>query len=669
MGKINILSETVCNRIAAGEVIDRPYSAVKEMIENSIDAGATEIEVAIERGGKDLIMVADNGGGIEKDDMQAAFLPHATSKISSLEDIYDIHTLGFRGEALATIASVAQVELVSSTGGEAWVVEGDGENVGRPHPAALDRGTRLTVRNLFFNTPVRRKFLKTDKKEEQDITSFVTRYILGEPDIAFRYFVDGKLTLQSYGGGLEEALAQVYGANYLPHCFKIDADRNDIRIHGFIGNQNFFKSNKSYQNVYLNGRCISNNVISTAISQAYAPYAMKRNYPVYTLFVDVPAAMVDVNVHPNKADVRFSDNQLVFGTVYKVISSVLDGTAKAAEFVVDSKVVPEIQSTFPQNSAKNAVYAADRTQQGKIYDKNFDDVAMPKFTSEGKVVSSSEAVAKKQPPAPVQAPTDKSAFVARGITLEQAAELERRSAPVLTRADINADKVYPPMEEITMTACGGIKPLPARAREMERQKAEQARILFESWKYKGELFNTYLIYEVEDDVYIIDQHAAHERLIFDALIARLDQRQEVPRQGMLVPYILDFNAEEAAFVAENLMLIRSMGFDIEPFGVTAYRVNEVPADMRDIDIKAFFEDLLADMDGLKSIKLSDMLRDRIAMTACKHAVKGGMQLTDAERDRLIAMLKGDVGLKCPHGRPVCVKLTKSQIEKMFKRIV
>ena len=205
--------------------------------------------------------------------------------------------------------------------------------------------------------------------------------------------------------------------------------------------------------------------------------------------------------------------------------------------------------------------------------------------------------------------------------------------------------------------------------EKKRERASQERIVYESWQYKGDLFNTYLIYEASDDVYLIDQHAAHERLIFDSLMEKLRNRSGVPRQGMLVPYILDLNATEASFISDNLMLIRSMGFDIEPFGVTAFRVNEVPLDLQDIDLGAFFGELLKNLDGLKAIKLTDVLRDKIAMTACKHAVKGGMSLTEAERNRLIEMLKGDVGLKCPHGRPVCVKMTKSQIEKMFKRIV
>lgn len=660
MAKINILSEVICNRIAAGEVIDRPYSAVKEMIENSLDAGATEIEVYIERGGKDLIKIVDNGYGIEKDDMRAAFFSHATSKISTLEDIDNIHTLGFRGEALATIAAIAQVELISVTGGnDAWKVDCDGEFIGQVEPAALDKGTQITVRNIFFNTPVRRKFLKTDKKEEADITSFVTRYILGNPRVSFKYFIDGKLTLQSYGGGLEEAIAQVYGSKYLPQSFKINADRNDIHVYGFIGNQNFFKPNKSYQNVYLNGRCISNNVISTAISQAYAPYAMKRNYPVYTLFIDVPTEIVDVNVHPNKADVRFVDNQLIFGTVYKVISSVLDGTAKAADFVVDSTVVPEIQSTFAESGSKNAVYASDYTQSGKIYDKNFDDVAMPQFTPDGKIKKAEQAT-----PAP---PVQPQPLVSDHSYYEK---LESRNIQPKTADEVPLYKAFAPLrEENKMKVCGGVKPLPVRVAEQERAKAEQERIAYESWKYKGDLFNTYLIYETGDDVYLIDQHAAHERMIFDSLIEKLKNRTSIPRQGMLIPYILDLNAQESAFISENLMLIRRMGFDIEPFGVTAYRVNEVPLDLQDIDLKAFFGDLLSDLGGLRSIKVEDVLRDKIAMTACKHAVKGGMRLTDAEKQKLIEMLKGDVGLKCPHGRPVCVKMTRTQIEKMFKRIV
>lgn len=651
MGKINILSEEICTRIAAGEVIDRPYSAVKEMIENSIDAGATEIEIHIERGGKELIRIADNGCGIDKDDMRAAFFSHATSKISAIEDIDKITTLGFRGEALATISVISKVELISVTSGnEAYKVECDGDYIGKVQPAVLDRGTQITVRNLFFNTPARLKFLKTDKKEEADITNFVTRYILGNPRVAFKFYVDGKLALQSYGGGLEEAIAQVYGADFLPRSFKIQAERNDIKIYGFIGNQNFFKSNKSYQSVFINGRYVINNVIATAINQAYAPYAMKRQFPVYTLFVDVPLESIDVNVHPNKADVRFVDNQVVFGSVYKVISSVLDGTARAADFVVDSTVVPEIKSTFGDVTSKNKVYAADFTQTEKVYDKNFDDVkCMPDFTKEGTVKKK-----KLEEPAFDYTP------------------YESMPAPeILDAEQLPLSRVYDKQPQNVMSVCGGMRNVAMEA-EMEemraRYAAEQQRMEFESWKYKGNLFNTYLLCEQGDDVYIIDQHAAHERLIYDKLRKAISERK-VAKQGMLVPYLLDLSADESAFIEQNLPLIRSMGFNIEPFGMYVYRINEIPLDLQKINIKEFFEDLLSDLDGLKSIKLENLLKDRIATTACKHAVKGGMELTEEERNRLFKMLKGNVGLKCPHGRPVCVKLTRQQVDKMFKRIV
>ncbi len=346
MLKINILGPEICNRIAAGEVIDGPYSAVKELIENSLDAGATDIEIKIEGAGKQLIQVADNGCGILKTDMRAAFISHATSKLYNIDDLDRIKTLGFRGEALASIASISQCEIISVTEGqEACKVSCEGMDIGKVEPAALEKGTVVNVRNLFFNTPVRAKFLRSDKKEESEITAYVTRYILGNPNVSFRYYIDGKLKLQSFGGGLEEVVAQIYGASVLAQCFKINAERNGIIVSGFIGNQNYFKPNKSYQSVFLNGRNINNNCISTAISQAYAPYAMKRQYPFYVLFVNMAPGSIDVNVHPNKSDVRFVDSQLVFGTIYKIISSILDGTKNAADFVIDSTRIPEIKST------------------------------------------------------------------------------------------------------------------------------------------------------------------------------------------------------------------------------------------------------------------------------------------------------------------------------------
>ena len=650
MGKINFLSDMLCNRIAAGEVIDRPYSAVKELIENSIDAGATEIEVSIERGGKDLIQVTDNGCGIEKDDMRAAFFAHATSKIKELEDIEHIRTLGFRGEALATIASISCVELVSAVEGEEGnKVECDGEFVGKVTPAVSPKGTRISIRKFFFNTPVRYKFMKSDKKEETDITNYMIRYILGYPGISFKYYVDGKLSLQSYGGGLDEAIAQVYGANVLPNCFKIKAERNDIKIGGFISNQNYFKSNKTYQNVFLNGRHIENNLISTAIFNAYSGYAMKRQYPFYVLYITVPDEMVDVNVHPNKADVRFTNESVVYGSVYKVISSILDGTAKAAEYVVNADTQNEstTQSLPP-------VYSAEFISEEKVYDKDFSDVVgIEQFNKSKKA----EPKQSEQPETSVY---------------------ETYEAPKVgadPEKDLPLYQYYAPREggkvsnTFTLRSDDDYDPIAANIEEEKaRKRAKQQKMLFAQYAYKGTLFNTYLIYELADDAYLIDQHAAHERLIYDRLMTALSERKLV-QQDMLVPYVITVNPEEKQFIDENSDLICKMGFAVEPFGENAFRVNSMPADLPSLNLKEFFNELLASVHELKKITLTDVLKEIIAQSACKHAVKGGEILTEQERDKLFEMLSGNLGLKCPHGRPVCVKLSKYEIEKMFKRKV
>ncbi len=719
MGKINILTKDIYNRIAAGEVVDRPYSALKELVENSLDAGATEISVYIEKGGKQLIKVCDNGGGIEPDDMSSAFLPHATSKVAKVEDLDVITTLGFRGEALASISSISRTEIISVTAGNpACRVVCEGGYTGRVEPAALDKGTEVAVHDLFYNTPVRAKFLKTEKAEEGDIQNFVARFILGNPEVSFRYYADGKLKLQSFGNGLDEAVTQVYGAKVIPQCFKINAEKNGIKIHGFIGNQNFFKPNKSYQSLFLNGRYIVNNIINSAITNAYASYLMKRQYPFYVLFVDVPTDMVDVNVHPNKADVRFTDGRLIYGAVYSVISSVLDGTAKAADFVVDSVRIPEIKSTAPESEMSFEEYAAKggmdiggerhsianlsentilrdsapssqhssfadkkysaSTSNNALRDNNaggishFSDVNIPSGQTE-KMARSADLSSDCAPYSEEKIPS---------ADVRKKDELQANNSEQSAYSDYEAPEFEDRANTYPMYAYYGgqneknvltVSSPPAglfgdQAENYSSKISDQQKLSCRTFTYKGNLFNTYLLYEIDDSVYLIDQHAAHERLIYDRLKAQMADR-EVPRQGMLVPYIISLTPSENTFFEENLSVIRDMGFDIEPFGINAYRVCEVPADLKDMDLKGFFDEILGDIAGFKSVKMEELLKDKLAMAACKHAVKGGMQLTKQEADGLLEKMQGDMGLKCPHGRPVAVKLTKYQIEKMFKRIV
>lgn len=661
MKRINVLSKSVYNRIAAGEVVDRPYSAVKELIENSLDAGATDIEIYIENGGKQLIKVVDNGGGIHKDDLPAAFLPHATSKISNVDDLDCIATLGFRGEALASISAVSKVEIISVTeGNSAYKITCDGGVIGKTEPAALEKGTVISVHNLFFNTPVRAKFLKSDKKEEADITNFISRYILCNPSVCFKYYVDGKLILQSFGGGLEEAVAQVYGAKLIPQCIKIDANMDGVHIHGFIGNQNFFKPNKSYQSIFLNGRYIVNNTIATAISNAYASYVMKRQFPFYVLNVDVPLDIVDVNVHPNKADVRFIDNSFIFGVVYKVISSVLDGTATAAEFVVGSGRVPEIKSTSGEKEQVNKMYAEQQTISVDLIEKY--KPAKSSGFPENKIKTTEEiqqnvtVETNNQPKKVYNVETEMSLNELYG-----AEEELKKYRPLQLGGDLQA---------VADNSLSLNNAKLAKAKELERQYFErkQARIDYDTWKYCGTMFNTYLTYEYHNNIYIIDQHAAHERLIFDKLKLQMQSRSVI-RQPLLIPYLFELNHAEAQFIEGNLALLYEIGFTVSHFGGNTYRVDEVPADLQEINLKDFFNEVLANLGSYNEIKIEEMFKDKLATTACKHAIKGGMQLTEQEIATLFKMMDGDMGLKCPHGRPVCVTLTKREIEKMFKRIV
>lgn len=670
MAKINILDSSIYNRIAAGEVVDRPYSVVKELVENSLDAHAKNITVAIERGGKDLICVTDDGDGIEKSELRAAFLPHATSKIAKVEDLDDIRTLGFRGEAIASIASVSRMRIRSRARGaeEAFELSCAGGTLGEVSPCPLGEGTEISVENLFYNTPVRERFLRTDKGEEAEISSYVSRFVLGNPQVSFRYYIGGKLALQSFGGGEEEAVAAVYGGAAVQQCYRIDAVKHGIRLHGYLGKPSFTKPNRTYQSVFVNGRYVVNNTIASAIGNAYGGYLMKRQYPFYVLFVDVPPAVVDVNVHPNKADVRFENNQVIYGCVYSVVSAVLDGNAAALDFVVgakdaaaagdvskqeDAPKMAEVSPSELENRneiAENAVLHSTVSEENR--EKDLFAFAPPSQMRGGERVVFHDSGA--HPAAPAAEKT--------GLPFPEAAPAGA-VYPKTSPADAG-----PSASSLGEDIFAENKRFLEEQERMAREKAKQQKFVFENAVYKGSLFNTYLIYEEGDNAYIIDQHAAHERLIFDRLKAEMEARKVVS-QPMLVPYILTLNREEGAFFAEHLATIREIGFDIEEFGGGSFKISAVPLDLQDIDLSAFFADVLAEVGTLRAIKLSELLRDKLAMTACKHAVKGGMLLTDAEQQALFAMLHGDMGLKCPHGRPVAVRMTKAEIEKLFKRIV
>ena len=745
MGKINILPPNVYNRIAAGEVVDRPYSVVKELVENAIDAGATEIEIEVEEGGKSLIRVTDNGSGILREDLPSAFLPHATSKLEKAEDLDDIRTLGFRGEAVASIASVSELTIKTRVAGaKCYSLTSVGGQLGeiKESSEAFAHGTEVTVSRLFFNAPVRLKFLKSDHGEEADIGAFVARFILSRPEISFRYFVEGKSVYQSFGEGEEEAFTCVYGANTLENCYRIDAERNGVKIRGFIGNQNFTKSTKSYQTVFLNGRYICNNTISVAIANAYKAYLMKRQFPFCVLHITVPAEIVDVNVHPNKSDVRFADGNIIFGCVYRVISDVLDGNATALNYVVPSK-----------NTASNAQNAQAEEKRIEMQETK----RPPEITyaearklmsqdSELKKRQSEENTAEKAEkdlpfrlyPSDETEPIEAAPYVPKQAFRSAAAQNERQNArqsgqfsdlQIQSQNGENKGAVYEMFPDLTLGGADVSLHAPASEKDETFEKkiksaretyaaavkegwesgapkkedsneaatfasaektvapadvfAENKKLLLEkeqaarakqhhldvsSFVYAGKLFNTYLIYEYGDAAYLIDQHAAHERLIFNRLKEKM-QARKTACQTMLVPYVITANAYESAFLHDNLDNIRAIGFEIEETGKNTFSVSGVPTDLMGIDLEAFFGEIIGEADGYRGIKLEEILRDKLATAACKAAVKGGDDLSQAEIDELFRLIDGNLGLRCPHGRPVVARVSKTELEKLFKRIV
>ena len=627
MSRINILDKSVYNRIAAGEVIERPFSVVKELIENSIDAGATEISVAIEDGGKSFVRVTDDGSGIEKDDLPKAFLPHATSKIKDADDLERIMTLGFRGEALASVAAVSKVTITTKTAKDEIgnsITANYGE-IGDAETYPSNKGTTVCVENLFSNIPARAKFLKPAKNEEADITNIITRLMLANPYVAFRYSSDGKDLLQTSGRGLDDALIEIYGYDAISDCIAIETVKNGIRISGFIGKQYFVKPNRTYQTVILNGRYVINGTIQSAIHNAYAAYLMKRKYPFYVLNIEIPPDAVDVNVHPNKTDVRFTDNQVIYSSVYSVISKVLDGSVGAEEIIKKNSMY------LQQDPGSRPVTLKPKKRESEIESVGCDRPfvsSLPPFFSFGDEGNASYEKFKAE--------------------IEE--EEKKKQSAV---EDIFAEnKKY--IEELD--------------REKEKEVASQGTLSAEEdFRVVGQVLTTYVVLERGDEVYFIDQHAAHERLLYDKFIAEYE-KGKITEQPILVPYEIITNEKETEFLIGKLDYLHSLGVEIVESDLNRFNVYSVPFALSDMDIGEFIGDILSDM-SLRQVDVPDVIREKLAQKACKAAIKSGKVLSDAEMKVLLDKLKDNMGLRCPHGRPVAIKITRKEIDKWFKRIV
>lgn len=601
MAKINLLSPMIFNRIAAGEVVEKPCSVVKELVENSIDSGATSISVSVERGGLGKIEVTDNGSGIEFDDLKNALLAHATSKISKLEDLDNIGTLGFRGEALSSIASVSEIEIISKTpdcefGGKIKCLFGHMEEL--TQIASID-GTRISVKNLFHNVPARLKFVRKDKTEENDITNYMARLILANPHISFSYVADGKQVYKHKASDLKTAICDIYGEEIGKDLIEVNQTRGNMTLHGYISRPEIAKANRTYQTLIINGRYVINYMISSAISNVYEDYLMKGKFPLYVLCLDLPVDEVDVNVHPNKLEVKFENS----GAIFSLFSDACFHALHETNFTTTP--VSPVEEVATDNFIKFSAPTVERVTLGVNEGVSFQNEEKPdeNITFNSKTSLLSEIILKQ-----VQG-EDKSLY--------------------------KQDELFR-VEEPTRILCT--------------------------------LFDTYILLQKGDDIYLVDQHAAHERLNYDKLKQRLETMTNIS-QSLVLPVIINVNNQEDNFLQENQKVFEQIGFKIEEYGKCCYRVYEIPFVLAGKDINEYFQDVFKNLNTFVNKPL-DFIKDDLCQKACKSSVKAGNKLSNEEIKILIDSLATNKStLLCPHGRPIIVKLTRTDIEKWFKRIV
>lgn len=613
---INILDSLIINRISAGEVVESPFSIVKELIDNSIDAGADKITVEIKNGGIDQIVVKDNGKGIDRDDIVKAFLPHATSKISKLEDLDGISTLGFRGEALASISNVSQTTLITKTQTAdcAFKLDVNGGQFGEIEPTTIDCGTKIEVNNLFFNTPARRKFLKKPKQEESQITNIISRYILANPNIAFKYIVDDNIVYQTNGSGLLNAICCVYNNEITQNILEVNKSLGNISLSGYISKVGFSKPNTTYQTLIINGRYVVDEIVSKAVYIAFEEYLMTRQFPFFVLNITMPNVDIDVNVHPSKLNVKFANPSKIYDLVYTACRAAIYNSLN--KNVADSNSQNADNSTNPYNNLiKTDLNSLKEIEIEPNYNFN------------------------------------------RNSTVE----LRQTTYSPITFFDLKTETTPAKVETETPNEINDIQPL--EVNENYKNAAD-----FVDFKIIGEVFNEFLVLEKGDNLILLDFHAGHERLNFDRLTNMVNSRQVVV-QDLLVPYVQELSAIEVDFILTLKDELSNLGFEVDAFGDNKIIINAIPLQLKDINLKNFVDDLVHDMKILKP-KLNNEIRHYLMQKACKSSVKAGMKLSEMEIKELLKNLdeKNPV-LLCPHGRPVLITVTRAQIEKWFKRLV
>ena len=636
MRKIAVLSQNTIDKIAAGEVVERPASVVKELVENAIDAGATAITVEIKEGGISFIRVTDNGGGIPKEQVPLAFLRHATSKITQAEDLLQITSLGFRGEALSSISAVSQMEVITKAPedfmGVRYVIEGGQEKV--LEDVGAPNGTTMLVRNLFFNTPARKKFLKTAMTEAGYVSSYMEQLALSHHNISFKYMVNGQLRLHTSGNAnLKDVIYGIYGRDITRELLPVQYEVSGLSVSGFIGKPSIARGNRNFENYYINGRYVKSKILMKAIEEAYKPYMMQHKYPFVCLQYDIHGEDVDVNVHPTKMEVRFQNQSAIYNATYDLITDALAG----------KEIIPEVSLTpKPAVGEKQAQIKEEKIPVPEPFEKNriaeekpvYAPVGLRPASAEPKTESKAEPINVNEPIKPrepeIQAKPEeqkKEAFPKENQAVEKAEQLELFDNRLLSK---------------------------------------EARI---HHRIIGQLFDTYWLVEYDNKFYIIDQHAAHEKVLYERFLKEF-AKKEILSQMISPPSLISLNLQESNLLKANLEIFREFGFEISEFGGKEYSIHAVPANIYGVSVQELFIQILDSLEQEHVSKTPDILAERIATAACKAAVKGNNRLSVKEADALIdELLSLENPYNCPHGRPTIISMTKYELEKKFKRIV
>lgn len=657
MPQIALLSQETIDKIAAGEVIERPSSVVKELVENAIDAGSSAVTVEIKEGGISFIRISDNGCGIEREQIPLAFLRHSTSKIKSVEDLFTVTSLGFRGEALSSIAAVSQVELITKTNGDftgsRYLIEGSKE-VSLEEIGAPD-GTTFIVRNLFYNTPARKKFLKSAQTEGTYIHELMQRMILSHPDVAFKFIMNNQVKLQSSGNGnIKDIIYHLYGRDITKALLPIAHESELFKVSGFIGKPMISRGNRGYELYFVNGRFIRSQILSKAIEDAFKPFLMQHQYPFTVLYFEIDSSLLDVNVHPTKMELRFSNQQELYREVQSILSAALVHRDIIPEVPVDTPKknemeVPKIEKVMPEPfEQKRLEEIRKAVRKDSPYEIKY-PVSRPMGT--GSVSSAAQ---------------EKLLDTIKSMPPEDMMEerIQKEPLPEQSKKELEkelAKEAYVLREEETY----GAKPEGSYEQGSFLKEEEMAK-----QKIIGQLFDTYWLVEYNDRLFIVDQHAAHEKVMYEKLKKQFEKK-EFTSQAISPPIVITLSMREADVLERFKEQFTKLGFEIEHFGGAEYSICGVPGNLYRLNTRDVLIEMLDELtDGISERATTDVILDKIASMSCKAAVKGSQRLSLPEMEQLMKdLMKLDNPYNCPHGRPTIIAMSKYEIEKKFKRIV